>query len=99
MPGLLLPISSSLHISKFSDSNWARCPDIPQVRVLKLHPVPCFGQLADIFTKPLAPGPFTMNLSKLRVLDDYHPLACRGVLKQPQAQQQQPQNSTLAQST
>ncbi|XP_072077006.1 uncharacterized protein [Arachis hypogaea] len=51
-----------------------------QVGVMKLLPIPSSGQLADIFTKPLSPQPFHLNLNKLSVLDIFHPPVCGGVL-------------------
>ncbi|MED6170397.1 hypothetical protein PIB30_116850 [Stylosanthes scabra] len=51
-----------------------------QAGVMKLLHVPSSNQLADIFTKPLSPQPFHSNLSKLGILDIYHPRACGGIL-------------------
>ena len=47
-----------------------------QARMMKLLPVSSSKQLANIFTKPLFPHLFHLNLSKLGVLDIFHPPAC-----------------------
>ncbi|MGM2922045.1 hypothetical protein, partial [Bacillus cereus group sp. BC58] len=47
--------------------------------VMKLLPVTSQAQITDFFTKALLPQPFHTLLSKLGMVDIYHPLTC-GVL-------------------
>jgi len=46
---------------------------------MKLLPVSSKDQLADFFTKPLLPQPF--STSKLGMLNIYHSPACGGILE------------------
>jgi hypothetical protein len=50
--------------------------------VMKLLPVPSKHQLADFFTKALLPQPFNLLMTKLGMLDIYHPPTCGGILHQ-----------------
>jgi len=51
-----------------------------QANILKLLPVSSKDQLANFFTKALLPQPFSTLLSKLGMLDIYHPPTCGGIL-------------------
>ena len=49
-----------------------------QVGLFKLLPISSKVQVADFFTKSLLPQPFNLLLSKLGMLDIYHPPTCGG---------------------
>jgi len=51
-----------------------------QARIFKLLPVTTHDQIADFFTKALYTQPFGLLLSKLGMLDIYHPPTCGGLL-------------------
>jgi len=51
-----------------------------QAGMMKLLPVTFHEQTADFFTKALLPLPFHILLSKLGMVDIYHPPTCRGIL-------------------
>ena len=51
-----------------------------QVGVMKLLPVTSKAQLADFLTKALLPQPFNILLSKLNMVDIYHPSTCGGLI-------------------
>lgn len=51
--------------------------DKVQEGILHLLPISTQLQIADILTKPLAPGPFMKNNSKLAMIDIHSP-ACGG---------------------
>jgi hypothetical protein len=53
-----------------------------QANILKLLPISSKDQLADFFTKALLPQPFNTLLSKLEMIDIYHPPTCGGLLQQ-----------------
>lgn len=55
--------------------------DKVQAGIMKLLPVSSKDQLADFFTKPLLPQLFNILLSKLGMLNIYHPPACGGILE------------------
>jgi hypothetical protein len=50
-----------------------------QAGVMKLLPVTSQAQIADFFTKALLPQPFSILLSKLNMVDIYHPSTCGGL--------------------
>jgi hypothetical protein len=52
-----------------------------QAGVLKLLPISSQDQLADFFTKPLLPRPFSILLSKMGLIDIYQPPSCGGLLQ------------------
>jgi len=51
-----------------------------QANILKLLPISSKEQIADFFTKALLPQPFNNLLSKLEMIDIYHPPTCEGLL-------------------
>nr|ABE88099.1 conserved hypothetical protein [Medicago truncatula] len=51
-----------------------------QAGLFKLLPISSKDQVADFFTKSLLPQPFNPLLSKLGMLDIYHPRTCGGIL-------------------
>jgi len=51
-----------------------------QTGMMKLLPVTSQAQIADFFTKALIPQPFHILLSKLGMVDIYHPPTCGGIL-------------------
>ena len=51
-----------------------------QAGLFKLLPISSKDQVADFFTKSLLPQPFNLLLSKLGMLDIYHPPTCGGIL-------------------
>jgi hypothetical protein len=61
-----------------------------QAGIMKLLPVSSKDQLADFFTKSLLPQPFQFLLSKLGLVDIYHPPTCGGIL--PIASEKSPDN-------
>jgi hypothetical protein len=50
-----------------------------QAGVMKLLPISSKAQIADFFTKALLPLPFSTFLSKLNMVDIYHPSTCGGL--------------------
>ena len=52
--------------------------DKVQAGVIHLLPISANNQVVDIFTKPLAPGPFSSCHSKLG-MNNFHTPACRGL--------------------
>jgi len=55
-----------------------------QANILKLLPISSKEQIADFFTKALLPQPFNNLLSKLEMIDIYHPPTFGGLLHNKQ---------------
>lgn len=66
-----------------------------QAGIFKLLPVTTHDQIADFFTKALYPQPFSLLLSKLGMLDIYHPPTCGGILHSPNSDDQKHSNTKL----